>query len=239
MIIFMTIYFFRFLSVLFFGSALLSACIGVNNSIKTLSAPSEANETSSNPVLSPTPSKAAKGEQTAVFAGGCFWGVEAVFEHVKGVSDVTSGFSYGKATAADSDSLKENKNRYAEAVKVTYNPSEISYQQLLKIFFLVAHDPTEINRQGPDVGTEYRSVIFYSNEEQKKLAENYVSELSGAKTFERPIVTEIVALDTFNPAGDEHQNYMARHPDEAYIVTNDKPKLENLQKQFPDLYVSK
>lgn len=235
----MTIYFSRFLSVLFLGIALLTACGGVNNSIKTFSAQSEAKDASSNPVLSPTPSKAAKDEQTAVFAGGCFWGVEAVFEHVKGVSDVVSGFSYGRATAADDDSVKENKNRYAEAVRVTYNSSEISYEQLLKIFFLVAHDPTELDRQGPDIGKEYRSVIFYSNDEQKQLAESYIAKLNEAKTFAQPIVTQIVALDMFNPAGNEHQDYMTRHPNEEYIVTNDKPKLENFRRQFPDLYVSK
>jgi peptide-methionine (S)-S-oxide reductase len=235
----MSIYFFRFLSVLFFGGALLSACNGVNNSIKTLSAQPNTVGEGMKPVLSPTSSKAAKGEQTAVFAGGCFWGVEAVFEHVKGVSDVTSGFSYGRAKTADDEMIQVDKNGYAEAVKITYDPSEITYQQLLKVFFLVAHDPTELNRQGPDVGTEYRSAIFYVGDEQKNLAESYIAELTQAKTFARPIVTQINALDTFNKAADEHQDYMSRHPDEAYIVTNDKPKLENLQGQFPDLYVSK
>lgn len=218
----------------------MAACSGdVNNSIKTFSAkPDVSGRADSKPVSSPTLQAIGKGEQTAVFAGGCFWGVEAVFEHVKGVSDVTSGFSYGKAKTAD-EKVSSGKNRYAEAVKITFDPSKVTYQQLLKVLFLVAHDPTELNRQGPDVGTEYRSVIFYSNDEQKKLAENYVAELSEAKTFERPIVTQIVALDTFNQAGAEHQDYMTRHPDEAYIVANDKPKLENFRRQFPDLYVSK
>jgi peptide-methionine (S)-S-oxide reductase len=171
----------------------------------------------------------AKGEQTAVFAGGCFWGMEAVFEHVKGVSNVTSGFS----------GATMEKTAYAETVKIIYDPSKVTYEQLLKIFFLVAHNPSELNRQGPDVGAQYRSTIFYSNEDQKKIAENYIAELAAAKTFAQPIVTQIVALDTFNQVGDDHQDYMNRYPDEPYIVINDKPKLENLRKQFPDLYVSK
>ncbi|HEX8263941.1 MAG TPA: peptide-methionine (S)-S-oxide reductase MsrA [Pyrinomonadaceae bacterium] len=236
----MLIHSFRFLSVLILGGVALVACGGVNNPVKTISAqPNADGIAASKPASSPTPQAAAKGEQNAVFAGGCFWGVEAVFEHVKGVSDVTSGFSYARATMADNDMVKETKNRYAEAVKVTYDPSKITYEQLLKIFFLVAHDPTELNRQGPDVGTEYRSAIFYASDEQKRLAENYVAELTKAKTFARPIVTQIIALDKFNQAGDDHQDYMAKHPDDAYIVINDKPKLENLRKQFPDLYVSK
>ncbi|HEX8396596.1 MAG TPA: peptide-methionine (S)-S-oxide reductase MsrA [Pyrinomonadaceae bacterium] len=236
----MLIHSFRFLSVLILGGVMLAACGGVNNPVKTISAqPNADGIAASKPVSSPAPQATAKDEQNAVFAGGCFWGVEAVFEHVKGVSDVTSGFSYARATMADNDMVKETKNRYAEAVKVTYDPSKITYEQLLKIFFLVAHDPTELNRQGPDVGTEYRSAIFYASDEQKRLAENYVAELTKAKTFARPIVTQIIALDKFNQAGDDHQDYMAKHPDDAYIVINDKPKLENLRKQFPDLYVSK
>ncbi len=166
-------------------------------------------------------------------------GCGTVFEHVKGVSDVTSGFSYGRTTADEPETVSAGKNKYAEAVKITFDPSKVTYQQLLKVFFLVAHDPTELNRQGPDVGTEYRSAIFYSNEEQKRLAESYTAELTDAKTFAQPIVTQIAALDKYNQAGNDHQDYMARHPDEPYIVINDKPKLENLRRRFPDLYVSK
>ncbi len=225
----MSNYFFRILSALFLGIALLAACGGANDSIKTISAKANTLGESAKPISLTTPAKYAKGEQTAVFAGGCFWGVESVFEHIKGVSDVKSGFAGGAA----------EKIGYAEAVKITYDPSKISYEQLLKIFFTVAHDPTELNRQGPDVGAEYRSAIFYSNDEQKQLAENYIAELTRAKTFAQPIVTEIVTLDAFKLAGDEHQDYMAHHPDDAYIVTNDKPKLENLRRLFPDLFVSK
>lgn len=236
----MSNYFLRFLSILLIGFTLLAACSdGANNPIKTFPAQVDADNTASKPILSPTPQATAKGEQTAVFAGGCFWGVEAVFEYVKGVRNVTSGFSYGKAVTADQETDSAIKNRHAESVKVTYDPSKVTYQQLLKVFFLVAHDPTELNRQGPDVGTEYRSAIFYSNEEQKRLAESYIAELTDAKTFAQPIVTQIAALDMYNQVGDDHQDYMARHPDESYIVINDKPKLENLRKQFPDLYVSK
>jgi peptide-methionine (S)-S-oxide reductase len=235
----MSMYFLKFLSVLVFGGMLLSACGSVNNSVKPVSAQSDPGGASSQKILSPTSSPNAKGEQTAVFAGGCFWGVEAVFENVKGVTNAESGFSYAKVSTADPETASEGKNRYAETVKVTYDPSKITYEQLLKIFFLVAHDPTELDRQGPDVGTEYRSAIFYTTDEQKQLAENYIAELTRAKTFPRPIVTQIAALDTYSQAGAEHQDYMSRHPDEAYIVVNDKPKLENLQKQFPDLYVSK
>ena len=135
--------------------------------------------------------------------------------------------------------MSADKDGYAEAVKVTYDPSEISYEQLLKIFFLVAHDPTEIDRQGPDIGKQYRSVIFYSNDEQKQLAENYIAKLTEAKTYAQPIVTQVVALDLFNQVEANHQDFMARHPNDDYIVVNDKPKLENFRQQFPDLYVSK
>lgn len=235
----MSIYFLKFLSVLFFGGALLAACIDANNPLKTISAKSDAAGAASTPVSSPTPQTTAKGEQTAFFAGGCFWGIEAVFEHVKGVSDATSGFAVGKSKSAENETADESKNGHAEAVKITYDPSKVSYEQLLRIFFSAAHDPTELNRQGPDLGTQYRSAIFYIGDEQKRLAEKYVAELSDAKTFARPIVTQIVALDTFKQAADEHQNYMARHPDDEYIVTNDKPKLESLRRQFPDLYVSR
>jgi peptide-methionine (S)-S-oxide reductase len=218
----------------------LGACSdGVNNRVKTSPVQSDTGNAPSNSVLSSSPQMLSKGEQTAVFAGGCFWGVEAVFEHVKGVRDVTSGISYGKATINDNDSVKENINRHAETVIITYDPSEITYEQLLKIFFLAAHDPTQLNRQGPDVGTEYRSAIFYASEEQKQLAERYIAELTEAKNFASPIVTQIVALDTFRLAGPEHQDYMFKHSDEPYFVINDKPKLENLRKQFPDFYVQK
>ncbi|MCA1625279.1 MAG: peptide-methionine (S)-S-oxide reductase MsrA [Acidobacteria bacterium] len=237
----MSIYFLRFLPVLFFGSAFLGAvsCTGINTPVKTVAAKSDDSAVISKQVVSSTPPITAKGEQTAVFAGGCFWGVEAVFEHVKGVSDVTSGYSGGTAKTADYEMVSAGKTGHAEAVKITFDPSQVSYEQLLKVFFSVAHDPTELNRQGPDIGKQYRSAIFYSNEEQKRLAESYIAELTKAKTFKRPIVTQIVALDTYYQAEDYHQNYLVRHPNESYIVIHDKPKLKNLRKQFPDLYVSK
>ena len=181
----------------------------------------------------------AKGEQTAVFAGGCFWGLEAVFEHIKGVSDVTSGYSGGAAKTADYETVSTGETGHAESVKITFDPAQVSYEQLLKVFFAVAHDPTELNRQTPDVGTQYRSAIFYANDEQKKFAESYIAELTKAKTFPKPIVTQVVALEAFYKAEDYHQDYLAHHPTQAYIVAYDQPKVENLRKTFPDLFVSK
>jgi peptide-methionine (S)-S-oxide reductase len=235
----MSIFYFRFLSLLFLGIALLAGCSKIVNSIETVSAKSTDSSATPKSAVSPTPPKTAKGEQTAVFAGGCFWGIEAVFEHVKGVSNATSGYSGGTAKTANYEAVSGGETEHAEVVKITFDPSQVSYEQLLKVFFAVAHDPTELNRQGPDTGTQYRSAIFYSNEEQKRLAENYIGELTEAKTFKRPIVTQIVPLDTYYQAEDYHQNYLVRHPNEPYIVIHDKPKLKNLRKQFPDLYVSK
>ncbi len=180
-----------------------------------------------------------KGEQTAVLAGGCFWGVEAVFEHVKGVNKATSGYSGGSADTAQYRTVGSGETGHAESVRITYDPSQISYGQLLKVFFSVAHDPTELNRQGPDSGTQYRSAIFYANEEQKRIAESYVDQLNKAKIFGAPIVTQVAALKAFYQAEDYHQNYLANHPDEPYIVYNDIPKVENLKKQFPNLYKAK
>lgn len=178
----------------------------------------------------------AKGEQTAVFAGGCFWGVEAVFEHVKGVTDVTSGYTGGDATTATYNAVSEGDTGHAEAVRITYDSSQVSYEQLLKIFFSVAHDPTELNRQGPDTGTQYRSAIFFANDEQKGITQAYIAQLDEAKVFKRPIVTQVVALDSFYKAEAYHQDYLARHPRDPYIVINDQPKVANLRKQFADLY---
>lgn len=193
----MSIYIFRFLAVLFMGSALLAACSKVNNSIEIVAAQSGDSSAVSKSVVSKTPTKTWKGEQTGVFAGGCFWGIEAVFEHIKGVSDVTSGYSGGAAKTANYETVSEGETGHAEAVKITFDPAQVSYEQLLKVFFTVAHDPTELNRQTPDIGTQYRSAIFYVNEEQKRLAENFIAELTKAKTFPKPIVTQVVALDAF------------------------------------------
>jgi len=237
----MSTYYFRFFAVLLFGLASLAAvsCSKIGNSIETVTAQTKDNPANTQPIVSATPAVKAKGEQIAVFAGGCFWGVEAVFEHIKGVSDVTSGYSGGTKQTADYEMVSGGETKHAEVVKVVYDPAQISYEQLLKVFFAVAHDPTELNRQGPDTGTQYRSAIFYSNDEQKRLTENYVAELTKTKTFAKPIVTQIVALGEFYKAEDYHQDYLVRHPNQPYIVINDQPKVEALQKQFPELYVSK
>jgi peptide-methionine (S)-S-oxide reductase len=181
----------------------------------------------------------AKSTRTAVFAGGCFWGVEAVFEHVKGVTDAVSGYSGGGKDTAEYEKVSTGTTGHAESVQVRYDPSKITYGQLLKIYFSVAHDPTELNRQGPDVGTQYRSAIFYADDEQKHVAGAYIAQLDSAKAFGKRIVTQVVPLKAFYPAEDYHQNYLEHHPDQPYIVFNDLPKLYALKKQFPELYVEK
>ena len=179
---------------------------------------------------------AAPAEQTAVFAGGCFWGVDAVFKHVKGVSDVVSGYAGGSAATAHYDQVSNGDTGHAESVRVRFNPSQVSYRQLLQVFFSVAHNPTQLNRQGPDVGSQYRSVIFYTGAEQQKIAQDYIRQLAAARIFPAPIVTQVVPLQQFYPAEEHHQNYLALHPYEPYIIFNDKPKVEQLRKQFPALY---
>ena len=177
-----------------------------------------------------------KDPQTAVLAGGCFWGVDAVFKHVKGVSGVVSGYSGGSAATANYETVSTGTTGHAESVKITYDPSQIAYSDLLRIFFSVATDPTEFNRQGPDTGTQYRSVIFYANEDQREIARAYIGQLEKAKVFSGPIVTQVVPLKAFYPAEQYHQNFLELHPDNPYIVFNDLPKLRELQKQFPDRY---
>jgi len=178
----------------------------------------------------------AKGEQVAVLAGGCFWGVDAVFKHVKGVNSVVSGYSGGGSAAARYQIVSTGATGHAESVKITYDPSQISYSELLRVFFSVAHDPTQLNRQGPDVGSQYRSVIFYSNETEKQTAQAYIAQLSNAGVFSGPIVTQVVPFVQFYAAEDYHQNYLANHTDQPYIAFNDLPKLKRLQQQFPTLY---
>ncbi len=218
-------------------SALIFSGCGIKSAAQTVAV----KQTETKLTSSPTPLAAVRkdGKQTAVFAGGCFWGLEAVFEHIKGVSDVTSGYSGGAAETADYETVSEGETGHAESVKITFDPAQVSYEQLLKVFFAVAHDPTELNRQGPDSGTQYRSAIFYANDEQKKSAEKYIAELTDKKVFSQPIVTQIVTLDAFYPAEEYHQNYLVRHPNQPYIVANDQPKVANLQKQFPELFVAK
>jgi peptide-methionine (S)-S-oxide reductase len=175
-------------------------------------------------------------DKVAVFAGGCFWGVEGVFEHLKGVKSATSGYAGGSMASPSYEDVSSGETGHAESVRVVYDPAVVSYEQLLQVFFNVAHDPTELNRQGPDAGTQYRSVVFYADGNQRASAEAYVAELTREKAFPRPIVTEIVPLRTFNPAESYHQHYMERHPYQPYILINDAPKLTHLRKAFPALY---
>ncbi|MEH2450898.1 peptide-methionine (S)-S-oxide reductase MsrA [Nostoc sp.] len=178
----------------------------------------------------------AKGKQTAVFAGGCFWGMSAVFEHLKGVSDVVSGFSGGSAATADYELVSSGLTGHAESVKITYDPSQISYGQLLKIYFSVAHDPTQLNRQGPDSGKQYRSVIFFANDKQNQVALNYINQLNKAHIFHQQIVTQLLPLNGFYKAQEYHQHFIDRNPNYPYVVVNDLPKLAQLKSQFPNLY---
>jgi peptide-methionine (S)-S-oxide reductase len=179
---------------------------------------------------------AAPAEQTAVLSGGCFWGVDAVFKHVRGVSEVVSGYAGGSAATAHYEQVSDGDTGHAESVRVRFNPAQVSYQQLLQVFFSVAHDPTQLNRQGPDVGSQYRSAIFFTNADQQKIAQSYIQRLTAARTFSAPIVTQIVQLTQFYPAEDYHQNFLALHPYKPYIVMYDQPKLTQLRKQFPGLY---
>ena len=175
-------------------------------------------------------------DRVAVFAGGCFWGIEAVFEHVKGVKNAISGYSGGTAATAHYDIVSTGKTGHAESVQVLYDPSQITYGQLLQIFFSVAHDPTQLNRQGPDEGPQYRSAIFFVNPEQQHIAQAYIDQLNQAKVFAKRIATEVVRLDMFYPAEASHQDYAAHHPNDLYIVMNDAPKVERLRQQFAQLY---
>jgi peptide-methionine (S)-S-oxide reductase len=175
-------------------------------------------------------------KQTAVFSGGCFWGVQAVFQHVKGVISATSGYSGGSAKTAEYETVSTGETGHAETVEIVYDASQVTYGELLRVFFSVAHDPTQLNRQGPDEGTQYRSAIFYNSDEQKRIAEAYIQQLEAGKIFPRRIVTQVVPLQAFYPAESYHQNYAALHPNQPYIMFNDAPKVEHLKQQFPDLY---
>ncbi len=181
----------------------------------------------------------APGKQTMVIAGGCFWGIQAVFQHVKGVITATSGYSGGSAKTAEYETVSGGDTGHAESVQVVFDPSQITYGELLRVFFSVAHDPTQLNRQGPDTGTQYRSSIFYGNDEQKHIAEAYITQLDGAGVFPHRIVTKVVPLQAFYPAEAYHQNYAALHPNQPYIFYNDAPKVEHLRQEFPDLYTGK
>ncbi len=181
------------------------------------------------------PAPQAKQTATVVLAGGCFWGVEAVFDRLKGVSDAVSGFAGGNKATAHYEVVSSGLTGHAESVKVAYDPSQISFGKLLEVFFALAHDPTQLNRQGPDFGAQYRSVIFYSTDEQKRVAEAYIKQLNDAKVYSRPIVTQVAPLEGFYRAEEYHQDFLDHNPDNPYIVFNDMPKLKHLQRQFPEL----
>lgn len=174
--------------------------------------------------------------QTAVFAGGCFWGVDAVFRHVKGVVEVESGYAGGDASMATYPQVSSGASGHAESVRIRFDPAQVSYRQLLEIFFRVAHDPTQLNRQGPDVGTQYRSAIFYTSAEQQRQAQEQLRQYADARTFPRPIVTQITPLQQFHRAEEYHQNYLALHPRQPYIVIHDLPKLDKLRGSYPQWY---
>ena len=185
------------------------------------------------PAVDPAPAKA--GPQIAILAGGCFWGVEAVFETLKGVSEAVSGYAGCSKANANYEMVSSGRTGHAESVQVTYDPAVISYGTLLKVFFAVAHDPTQLNRQGPDEGPQYRSSIFYATPEQQTVAEAYIRQLNAAKIFKRSIVTKVVPLEGFYAAETYHQNFLVQHPDHPYIVYNDLPKLEHLKSDYPEL----
>ena len=174
--------------------------------------------------------------QVAVLAGGCFWGVQAVFQHTNGVQLALSGYSGGMKTNPSYEEVTTGRTGHAESVQIKYNPREISYGQILKIYFSVVHDPTQLNRQGPDVGTHYRSAIFYANDEQKKVAEAYIAQLGQAGVFKSPIVTKVGPLTAFYPAEAYHQDYAIKHPTQPYIAIHDLPKVDNLKRLFPNMY---
>jgi peptide-methionine (S)-S-oxide reductase len=182
------------------------------------------------------PLASAKGKETAVLAGGCFWGLQAVFEHLKGVTSVAAGYSGGRTEDPGYEMVSTGTTGHAESVSVTFDPSQISYGQILMVYFSVAHDPTQLNRQGPDSGSQYRSAIFYQSEEQHKIATAYVSQLNAEHSYDKPIVTQIVPYKAFYRAEEYHQDYLKSHTNEPYIVYNDLPKLDHLKREFPDLY---
>jgi peptide-methionine (S)-S-oxide reductase len=180
--------------------------------------------------------RAATAEQTAVFAGGCFWGVDAVFKHVRGVTEAVSGYAGGEEATAHYEQVSQGNTGHAESVRVRFDPAKVSYAQLLQVFFNVAHDPTQLNRQGPDSGSQYRSAIFYTSAEQQKIAQDTIRQLDATRTFAAPIVTQVVPLKAFFPAEEHHQNYLALHTYQPYIIFNDLPKLAQLRVKFPALY---
>ena len=187
------------------------------------------------PAYDPRAAQAAS-EDTAYFAGGCFWGIEGVFEHVRGVKSAVSGYSGGTRETADYEQVSSGRTAHAETVRVIYDPAQVSFGQLLHIFFSVAHDPTQLNRQGPDRGPQYRSAIFFNSDEQQEATRRYIAQLTAAKFYDRPIVTQVVKLTAFYPAEEYHQDYMVRNPNQPYIVFHDAPKVAALKRNFASLY---
>ena len=185
--------------------------------------------------LQDAPRAASAGQQTAVVSGGCFWGIQAVFQHVKGVISATSGYAGGSAKTAEYEIVSTGETGHAESVQIVYDPSRITYGELLRVFFSVAHDPTQLNRQGPDEGTQYRSAIFFASAEQKRVAEAYLQQLNASRVFKHPLVTQVTPLKGFYAAEEYHQNYIERNPDNPYVIYNDLPKLEHLQQAYLDL----
>ena len=181
------------------------------------------------------PKASSPGKETVVLAGGCFWGMEAVFEHLKGVKSVVSGFAGGEKSTAHYEEVSTGTTGHAESVKITYDPSQITFGEILKVYFSVAHDPTQLNRQGPDHGTQYRSAVFYMNDEQKKITEAYIQQLDAAYVYSRPIVTQVVPFNGFYAAEAYHQHFLENNLTNPYIVYNDLPKLEALKKQYPQM----
>src|ERR1700710_2176188 len=215
-----------------------AAAIGALAITAFVAAPSLASEDA---VVIPAPAMDAKadGIQTAVIAGGCFWGVQGVFQHTSGVVNAVSGYAGGNKSTADYNTVSTGSTGHAESVEIKYDPKKISYGKILQIFFSVAHDPTQLNRQGPDSGTQYRSAIFTTNDEQKKIADAYIAQLNAAKVYSKPIVTKVGPLEGFYPAEAYHQDYLTLHPNQPYIAYNDIPKVENLKKIFAENYIEK
>jgi len=211
--------------------ALVLACLVAILPLTASAGKKEIPAPASDTALAQTP-----GEESVVFAGGCFWGVQAVFQHVKGVISATSGYSGGEAKTAEYETVSTGRTGHAESVKVAFDPSQVTYGQLLHVFFSVTHDPTELNRQGPDEGTQYRSAIFYTTPEQLRITKAYIEQLDSAHVFKHTIVTQVVAFKAFYPAEGYHQNYATLHPDSMYIRLNDAPKVDDLKRAFPQVY---
>jgi len=214
-------------SILVLGALLGLALNGARAEERAVSIPAPVQDTAA---------PAGAGLQTVVLAGGCFWGVQAVFQHTKGVTNAVSGYAGGQKDTAHYEMVGSGRTGHAESVSVTYDPAQISFGKILQVYFSVAHNPTELNYQGPDHGTQYRSAIFYANDEQKRIAEAYIAQLDKAKLFHGPIVTKLETLQAFYPAEDYHQDFAVLHPTYPYIVYNDAPKVDNLKRLFADVY---